>query len=165
MAFEKAYNDHDAEKIVSFYTEDAVHEVPGVFTVRGTQELRDLTEHDVVLNTSLSVDECETAGDTVTCRLAFMSDWTRAAGIGEVRYSARFVFSDDLIKEFTAEISPEGAEAFSSVFGPLLSWASKERPEQVKEMMPEGRFVYNAENAKRSLALLQEWQRGTSQTQ
>jgi len=157
-AFERAYNERDVEKVMSFYAEDAVHAVPGVFVAQGSEELRALTEHDAVLNTRLSLGECRTVGDTVRCELTFSSDWTTAAGIRQVRYSAAFVFSDGLIKEFVTEVSPEGAQAFSNVFNPFLAWASAEKPEQVREMMPEGEFVYSAQNAKRSLALLREWQ-------
>ncbi len=44
---------------------------------------------------------------------------------------------------------------------PLLEWASEHKPEQLAEMMPEGKFAYHAENAEKSLALLREWKEAT----
>ncbi|MCK4329991.1 nuclear transport factor 2 family protein [candidate division WOR-3 bacterium] len=162
-AFEKAYNSHDLERIMSLYAENATFEAVGQFVLKGKEQIRDLTEYDIALNIHMSISECIAKGDTVICKLAETNDWFKTAGIKETYYSTKFVFSDGLIKLLRANATPETNQAFSQVLNPLTEWASKERPQQLAEMMPAGRFVYNAENAKKALALLQEWLEETNQ--
>ncbi len=157
-AFENTCNSHDVEEIISLYAEDAVHEVPGQFLLRGKKELRGLAEYDSVANTHFAFQQCEVDGDTVTCEFIATDDWIKTAGIEEVYYSVVFVFSDGLIKRWIAEPTPETAQALGQVFSSFVEWASKEKPQQLQELTPEGKFIYNAENAKKSLALVQEWQ-------
>ncbi len=157
-AFENTCNSHDVEEVISLYMEDAVHEVPGQFLLRGKRELQGLAEYDSVANTYFTFKQCEVDGDTVTCEFIATDDWIKTAGIKEAYYSAVFVFSNGLIKLWIAEPTPETAHALGRVFSSFVEWASKKRPQQLKEMTPEGRFIYNAENAKKSLALVQEWQ-------
>lgn len=160
-AFEDICNSHDVEKIISLYTEDAVHEVPGQFLLRGRKDLRGLAQYDSVSNTRFFFRQCEAEGDTVTCDFIATDDWIKTVGIEEAYYSAKFVFSDGLIKQWTAEPTPETAQALDQVFSSFVDWVSKEKPQQLKEMAPEGRFIYNAKNAKKSLKLLREWQEST----
>lgn len=157
-AFEDICNSHDVEKIISLYTEDAVHEVPGQFLLRGRKELRGLAEYDSVSNTHFFFRQCKAEEDTVTCEFIATDDWIKTVGIEEAYYAAKFVFSDGLIKQWIAEPTPETAQLLDQVFSSFAEWISKERPQQLKEMAPEGRFIYNAENAKKSLRLLREWQ-------
>lgn len=157
-AFENTCNSHDVEEIISLYAENAVHKVPGQFLLRGKKELRGLAEYDSVSNTHFTFNQCEVEGDTVTCEFIATDDWIKTAGIEKVYYSAVFVFSNGLIRLWIAKPTPETAQALGQVFSSFVEWASKERPQQLKEMTPEGRFIYNAENAKKSLALVQEWQ-------
>lgn len=160
-AFEDISNSHDVAKIMSLYTEDAVHEVPGQFLLRGKKELRGLAEYDSVSNTNFFFRQCEAEGDTVTCDFIATDDWIKTAGIEEAYYSAKFVFSDGLIKQWIAEPTPETAQALKQVFSSFAEWVSQERPQQLKEMTPEGTFIYNAKNAKKSLTLLREWKEST----
>lgn len=160
-AFEKAYNNHDVEKIMSFYAEDVVHELPGQFVLKGKEELRGLAEYDKVLNMQLSFKKYRVKGDTVTCEFVVTDDWIKTAGIEEVDYFTKFVFSKGLIIQWIAEPTPETAQTLGQVFSSIVEWASKERQQQLKEMAPEGKFIYNAANAKKSLALLKEWKETT----
>ena len=156
-AFEETYNSHDVEKIMSFYADDALHEVPGTFLLKGKKELRDLAEYDKVLNFHLSFKQCKVEGDTITCELTVIDDWTRTAGIQKVTYSSKIVFKDGLIKQWITVPTSESAQAINNLVRSLMEYASKEKPQLLKEMMPEGKFIYNAENARKLLALEQEW--------
>ena len=160
-AFENTYNDHAVEEIVSFYAEDIVHEVPGQFVLKGKEEMRGLAEYDKVLNMQLSFNKCRVTGDTVTCEFIVTDDWIKTAGVEKVDYSAQFVFSKGLIVKWIAEPTAETAHALGQVFGSFVKWESENRPQQLKAMVPEGRFIYNAQNARKSLALLIEWKTTT----
>lgn len=156
-AFEETYNSHDVEKIMSFYADDAVHEVPGTFLLKGKKEFRDLAEYDKTLNFHLSFKQCTVKADTITCELTVTDDWTRTAGIQKVTYSSKIEFRDGLIKQWITVPTPESAQEINNLVRGLIEYASKEKPQLLKEMMPEGKFIYNAENARKLLALEQEW--------
>lgn len=156
-AFEETYNSHDVEKIMSFYADDAVHEGPGTFLLKGKKELRDLAEYDKTMNFRLSFKQCTVKADTITCELTVTDDWTRTAGIQKVTYSSKIVFRDGLIKQWITVPTPESAQEINNLVRSLIEYASKEKPQLLKEMMPEGKFIYNAENARKLLALEREW--------
>jgi len=156
-SYVEAYNAHDLEKLLSLHSEKASFEVIGQVSLKGKNELRDLAEHDFALNIHMSLGECKTQGDSVICELTETNEWLKAAGIEEAQYSGTFVIQDGLIVSIKAKQASETERAFKMVLGPLLAWASEHRSQLVKEMMPEGKFVYNAENARKSLLLLQEF--------
>jgi limonene-1,2-epoxide hydrolase len=161
MAYENAYNSYDLERLLSLFAEDAAFEIVGQFVFKGKEEIRRVAEYDSVLNIHMSIIRFATKNNTVSCELVETNDWLKTSGIGEARYTGKFVFEEGLIKLIEGKPAPETEQAFNQVLSPLMEWASKERPEQVAEIMPEGKFVYNAENATKSLALLHEWQEAT----
>jgi hypothetical protein len=157
-AYQSAYNSHDLERLLSLFAEDATFEVVGQFVFKGKEDIRRVAEYDFALNIHMRISGPTIKGDTIFCGLIETNDWLKTAGIGEAHYAARFVVEGGLVKVIEGKALPETDTAFSQVLNPLLEWASKQRPEQLAQMMPEGEFVYNAENAKKSLALLREWQ-------
>jgi hypothetical protein len=160
-AYERAYNSDDLDSLMTLFAQDATFEVVGQFAFKEMKQIRDIAGYDFALNIHMTISGFTAKSDTVLCTLAETNDWLKAAGIGQATYSAMFVFDQGLIRLIRAESTPETEKAFNGVLSPLLEWASEHRPEQLAEMMPEGRFVYNAENAKRSLALLREWKQAT----
>jgi hypothetical protein len=157
QSYQQAHNDGDLEKLLSLYADDVQFEIVGQVSLQGKEKIRHLAEHDFALNIHMSIDQLVTHGDTVQCQLTETNDWLKTAGIPEARYTGFMVIEKGFIQSIRAELVPESDRAFKRVLVPLMEWGSKERPQQVAEMMPQGQFVYNAENANRSLALLQEW--------
>jgi hypothetical protein len=155
--YELAYNNHDLGELLPLFAEDATFELTGQFTLKGKEDIRRMAEYDFALHIHMTIDNLIPKCDTVLCEVIEMNDWLEAAGIDEAFYTGRFVFEDGLIKHIKGSPTPETDKAFQEVLVPLMEWASKERPEQLAEMMPEGKFVYNAQNAEKSLALLREW--------
>ena len=151
------YNTHNVEEIVSLYTDDAVFEVVGQFSLSGNNQIHGITKYDSVLNISMSIGDIEARGDTVICSLAETNDWLKISEIGEANYTVIFIFEDGLIKHLRAEAKPETQQAFGKVLSPLMEWAKENKKDLLTEMMPEGRFIYNAENARKILALLRSW--------
>jgi ketosteroid isomerase-like protein len=156
-AFQEAYNGHDLDRLMALYAANASFEVLEAFSLRGKEELRDLAEHDFVLNVQMSCSQFDDRGDSVMCHLTETNDWLRTAGVARARYAAIFVVQGGRITSVRAEPDPATVQAYQTVSIPLLAWANQESPELVKEMMPEGQFLYNAENAKHFLSLLREW--------
>ena len=155
------YNTHNVNDIVNLYADDAVFEVMGQFSLNGKDQIRDITKYDSVLNINMSVSNIETVRDSVFCNLSETNDWLQIAEIGEAHYSVIFVFKDGLISKISASAKPETAKAFNNVLTPLMIWAKENKSDLLTEMMPEGKFIYNAENAMKTLTLLTEWKENT----
>ena len=155
------YNTHNVNDIVNLYADDAVFEVMGQFSLNGKDQIRDITKYDSVLNINMSVSNIETVRDSVFCNLSETNDWLQIAEIGEAHYSVIFVFKDGLISKIIASAKPETAKAFNNVLTPLMIWAKENRSDLITEMMPEGKFIYDAENAMKTLNLLTEWKENT----
>jgi hypothetical protein len=51
---------------------------------------------------------------------------------------------------------------FDEALKSAVDWARKERPQELSEIYPDGRFVYNTQMAKRWLTLLQDWRKAVS---
>ncbi len=155
------YNTHDVNDIVNLYADDAIFEVTGQFSFNGKDQIRDITKYDSVLNINMSVSNIETVGDSVFCDLSETNDWLRTAEIGEAHYSVIFIFKEGLVSKIIASAKPKTAKAFNNVLTPLMLWAKENKPDLLSEMMPGGKFIYNAENATKTLALLTEWKENT----
>jgi hypothetical protein len=155
------YNTRDVNDILNLYADDAIFEVAGQFSLSGKNQIRDITKYDSALNINMSVSNIETVGDSVFCDLFETNDWLRTAEIGEAHYSVIFIFKEGLVSKIIASAKPKTAKAFNNVLTPLMIWAKKNKPDLLSEMMPGGKFIYNAENATKTLALLSEWKENT----
>ncbi len=156
-SYQQANNGHDLDKLMSLYAEDVTFKVPETFALQGREQLRDLAEYDFALDVHMSCSQFTSRGDSVMCQLTETNDWLRTAGIEKAQYSMTFVVGGGLIRSITAEPDPTTIRAYRLVWMSLLTWAKEESPELAKEMMPEGQFIYNAQNARHLLSLLREW--------
>jgi hypothetical protein len=147
---------------MSLYDDDAVFEVVGQFSLAGKNQIRDITKYDSVLNVYMTISNIESRGDTTFCNLTETNDWLKTAEVGKTYYTVKFIFHKGLIKHLYAKAKPETQKSFSQVLSPLMNWATENKAEVLEEMMPEGRFIYNAENAKKSLALLRSWKESSN---
>ncbi len=155
--FSQTYNTHHVKNIMTLYADNAVFGVSGKLTLAGKDTIQLLTQYDSVLNSHMVFSNIEAKGDTVFCDLAETNDWYKAAGIDEAYYSMKLVFHKGLITLLQAEQDPGTEKAVGQVLSPLMDWAYENRKKELADMMPEGKFIYNAENAKTSLALLRDW--------
>lgn len=164
--YEQAYNSHDLEQIMSFYADDIKFEVVDVVELSGKIEVKGLTEYDIALNIQLMFENIKVRGDSAICDLTENNDWLKAMNIEAAHYSPTiFIFEDGLIQQIKATETPETKDAISSAVKALKEWTSKNRPEKLKEMMPEGKFVYNAINAKKVIELIHEWEEAVKEKQ
>ncbi len=157
QSYEEAYNGHDLPKLLSLCAQDVSFEVVGQISLQGHKQFGDLAEHDFALNVQMIFSQYSTRGDSVICQLVEVNDWLKTAGIAQARYSVTFVVEDGLIESARAEQHSDSERVIKEVLDPFVEWISLKRPEASAEMMPQGAFVYNAKNAKKSLSLLREW--------
>lgn len=156
--YEQAHNNHDIEKVMSLYSSDIRFEIVGTWIKVGKEQVRDIAEWDAATNSHMIITDIKVNEDTVTFKLKEGNDWFRLAGIEFMYYEpCKMVFEDGLMKEFTAEATQESIMAFQEIWPSIYQWISEERNEELSELISEGEFVYNFENAKKWLSLLKEW--------
>ncbi len=157
--YEQAHNKHDVEKVMSLYTNDITFEIVGTWKRAGNKQVRELAEWDAATNSHMIISDIKVIEDTVTFKLKEGNDWFRLAGIEFMYYEpCKMIFQDGLIKEIKAEGTQESIMAFKEVWPSIYQWMSEERNEELSELISEGEFVYNSENAQKWLSLLKEWQ-------
>lgn len=162
-AWERAYNRHDLSKIKDLYEENIAFAKVGLIETEGRQSAHEVAKFDSKVETQSSLNIERIEGDTAYCDMREKSVWLRAAGIEEAHYSGAFVVQDGRIKSLRFEPKPETKQATEKAMASFTKWATKEKPEHLGEIMPEGKSLYNAENAEKWIHLMQEW-RETTQT-
>jgi hypothetical protein len=157
--FQERVNCHNIDGIMSMFTEDATFEIVGLSQFSGKQNLRNIFEYDVGVNTKLEIKNCKVEGDTAHCHLLERNDRLEAIGLNELKYAAcSFVFKDGLIQSFKAEHFPEIVKYNSAVWRQFVKWLTKHYPDRYSKMFTlEGRFIYNRENGSGVVPLLRRW--------
>lgn len=156
--YQAACNAHDIEKLMSFYSDDIRFEIVGVWVKQGRQAVRELAEWDKATSLRMEISDVSISRDTVTFKLVERNDWWTLAGIGAVCYEPCVIaFGNGLIVEVRATMTQESLDAYARVWPSIVAWAKQHRLEELKELLPDGRFIYGREPALKWLALLREW--------
>ncbi len=158
-SFQERVNQHNIEKIMAMFTEDATFEIVGFSKFAGKQQVKIIFEYDIGVNTNLEFINCKSEGNTVHCQLLERNDRLDAIGIRELKYSSCILtFKDGLIQSFAAEIPPEFVEHNSKILKKFIPWLTENHPDDYARMfMPDGRFIYNRENGRDVVPLLRKW--------
>ena len=161
--YEQVHNRHDVDKVMSLYSNDISFEIVGTWVKSGKGQVHGLAEWDSVTNSSMLISDIVVHADTASFKLKEGNDWFRLVGIEFMYYErCRMVFKNGLIEKIKAEVSDESIEAFQEIWPSVIQWLTEERNKEIYELMPNGEFVYNAENATKWLSLLNEWQEKTN---
>jgi hypothetical protein len=163
--YEQIHNSHDVDMALSLYSEDIRFEVVGMVVKVGKDQVRDIEEWDVETNSHMTISNIEVQGNTASYRLAEGNDWFRLAGIELMYYEpCRIVFREGLITVIKCEATDESRRAAGEAWQPIMEWASRERSDELARLMPNGKFAYGAENARKWISLLQDWRDATQRT-
>ena len=158
-AFQEALNQHDVDKVMSMFAEDAKFEIVGVSKYSGKQQIRNVFEYDVGVNTELKFMNCKSEGNTVRCQALERNDRLAVIGIDELKFiSSIFVFSDGRIQSFISEIPSEVVQYNREVWQKFIPWLSKTYPdEHLKMFTSDGRFIYSRANGRDVVLFLKKW--------
>jgi len=159
ITFQRRVNQHDIEKIMSMFTDDATFEIVGLSKFSGKQQVKIIFEYDVGVNTNLHFINFKSEGDAVHCQILERNDRLDAIGISELKYSScKITFKDQLIQSFAAEVPPDFVEHNNKILKKFIPWLSEKYPNEYSRMfMPNGRFIYNLENGRDVVLLLRKW--------
>lgn len=157
-AYLEAINKHDIDAVMALYDDDTVFEIVDGDDVVGKSALRPFQEFYNALNSQWHLFDYISEPGQVSCQGTMQNDWTRALGIDEMHYpSIKITLRDGLITSMRPEASQECMEQVKQADEAFMSWAAKERPEALAELMPD-KFTYSKESALSLMALLHEWQ-------
>lgn len=151
----------NVDGLLGLHTAEAEFLIPGQPPIRGTIALRNLFEWDAVLESELVMSAINSNGDTIFVdSVTERNKWFQAMGLAEVRYQpgTKIVLRDgQIIGTYPATFDEATLRQFTRVFERLMQWLATQRPEALAQLLPEGRFKYDAASARLWLEVLAEW--------
>ncbi len=158
-----AVNSKAIDDALALHTDDAEFILPGQKPIRGLDEMRSLLEWDAAMNARIRFRGIEERGDTlVIASGSERNAWFQGVGLDSIEYGPglRVVFEGALIRGvYPSALTPESAAAFQTRVGEFFGWAAVEAPEDLRKVMPEGVFRYDAPSARAWIALLDRYQK------
>jgi hypothetical protein len=143
------------------YSDDPRFEL-GSIILEGKQAMRVGAGWDSVVNSHFSYSDFRMVGDTVVCRCTEQNDLDKLLGIEHGYFDpVTFVFDDSRIKYVKFQRTPESRRVYNAAWEPFTAWASKERGQDLAQLMPDGKLVVSAQTANGWLALVKEWHKAT----
>lgn len=157
--FQDRVNQHDVENIMYMFTEDATFEIVGLSKFKGKQNVKNVFEYDVGVNTNLDFINFKSEGDTVHCQILERNDRLDAIGIDELEFiTCNITFKDGLIQSFSAEVPPDFVEYNIKILKQFIPWLKENYQIEYSMMFnSEEKFIYNYENGKNVVPLLKKW--------
>jgi hypothetical protein len=165
-AYRRAYNRHDLKAVLSFLAPEYEFKVANSTYKVAKKDIAGMLEWDFAANSHSAYSEVEVKGNTISAVLTEQNDFYKSIGISERKYRFTYIYNEaGLIKEAILEQALSDTASFDAALKPALDWARKERPQELSEIYPNGKFVYNTQMAKRWLALLRDWHKATRMRQ
>ncbi|GBD87937.1 hypothetical protein BMS3Abin03_01871 [bacterium BMS3Abin03] len=156
-----AHNSHNVSKTIKCFSNNATFELPGQDTLLGIDKILSLEEWDAALNSNLKVSSFVERGDTLIVNsIIERNDLFKNMGIDSVVYNpgTRIVFKDGLIKAIKpSPLLQESRERIINKLQMFMNWAKLVRPDELKVLLPDGKFIYKKKNAIKWVTLLKEW--------
>jgi hypothetical protein len=157
--YEKAYNSHNINKLVSLFSDGAVIELTPIKKLKGLSQIKGFAEFDSVLNSHITISDITESNGRAFFVMNKENDFLKTIGIDSAKYSMIFKIDGGKIVDISGSTTVETDNKFKEFQDPFMLWAARERLDVLNEIMPGGSIVYNAENAKKYLELLLEWKR------
>lgn len=155
------HNNHDVEASMGYFDESARFILGSRPELLGKPAIKRLEEWDRAIESRLVVKSYDEQGDTVYAgTIIEYNNWFKAFGIDSVVYQpgTRFVFRDNLIYILEpASLEEESAMRVAAHFKPFMEWATAERSEDLKKLMPNRIFDHDASKAGKWFELLGDW--------
>ena len=153
-----AHNAHDIENALTFYDENIVLELKGVWTKEGLHEMQSLEEWDAALNSNLKLESITSKEDTVFCRVVENNDWFGAVDITNLVHDpVIFVLNNGKIKKIIAYPSEKTGKEIEAAIGVIYQWSQRAQDSTINDLIQNGQFVYSAKAAEKWLDLFDRW--------
>jgi len=161
QSFLAAANQHDVEKVLGMFNDNAEFELVGMYRLEGKEQIRNVFEYDAGVHTKLELLDIQIEEDTVKGKLIERNDRLEAIGFNKLDYpSCSLTFRNGRIQKFSAKADDEAIKEIGGAWAGFLPWVTRKYPfDRASLFTPEGRFIYNRENGKRVVTLLKEWRK------
>ena len=160
LEFQEYKNGGNLESALNLFADKPTLHFGPLGTISGLNEIRDILEYDIALNTHLRFQECRANAAEVVCRVEETNDWLKLAEIASITYDEnKFSFSlDGRIQSIEARLSAESRQMLGAAMVQFDEWAKTNQPIEYAELFSkEGAFIYSHDNAEKVLALLKAW--------
>ena len=151
----------DIEELLAMHTDDSEFLLPGQQLIKGKTALRKLFEADSVFGSRLIMKGIRANGDTIIIDTVIeRNKFFQALGIKEVLYTpgTKLILRNGLIAgTYPAPQEAETRRRILEQYQLLLQWMKKNRPEVLKQLLPDGKPKRGAEAARLWLKILAEW--------
>ena len=155
----EAHSRHDVDALMSLYDEDVTFEVVGDDPIVGKSAVRQSEEYHAALNGKWRFFDYVSEPGQISFKSTVKNDYYRILGVAELRYpSNTMTIRDGLITSVRIALSQESREQVRQAEEAFDAWVTKEKPEIVAKLAPDGKFVPGKESALELMALLREWQ-------
>jgi hypothetical protein len=155
--YEQAYNKHDISKIMSFYSDNVVLDLSILSKLKGKEALRNYAKYDSVMNTQIKISDIATSDDNTMFVMSLTNDLYKTIGIDTAKYSMIFTIEGGRITKMSGSTTRETDKNIQDFSKNFMLWASKEKLDELNQMMPNGRLNYNAVNAKKYINMVLEY--------
>lgn len=158
-----AHNSHDIEKAMSYYDENAVFELKGVWVKQGLTEMRLLEEFDASMNSHLELKSITAKVDSVFCKLIEKNDWLENLGITELVHDpVIMIVNQGKIKRIIAHPSQENMNEINAAIGSVYEWSKINQDSTVHELIINNQFIYGNKTANKWRDLFKRMQASNS---
>ncbi len=161
QSFLAAANQHDVEKVLGMFDENAEFELVGLYRIEGKKQIRNVFEYDAGVHTKLELLDIQIEEDTVKGRLIERNDRLDAIGFNKLDCPfCSLTFRNGRIQKFSAKADDGAIKKVSEAWKGFLPWITRKYPsDRAILFTSEGKFIYNRENGKRVVILLNEWRK------
>ncbi len=144
--------------LLKLFDDGGFVEVNGVdVVVQGTDGLRDFFDYGNAIKSKVRMGWVRVVAETVFCVLIEQNELLDIIGAGPAVYDGVFVLKDRRISAIS--INPDIATRLQLTCHGLsfLNWVRANQPEELKRLMPDGKFKFTGDNGRRLVELLRKW--------
>ena len=156
----EALNAHDVDKALSYLADELRFVTEDMEETLDRTTVRGMLGWDVATQSTVSYEELESEGDTVTALFTERNDFFALLGIPERRYQATFRFEGENIASLHIEPAGDDAPSLDEALEPVLTWASTRHGDVLAQIYPNGSLVFSEDSARKWLELLRAWRAG-----
>jgi hypothetical protein len=158
-SFINGFGKYRPTRLNRLFTEDARIEIKGVGIVaQGRAELDDFFDFGQTVKSRLAEFELRVVNDSVFCQIEEDNDCLRLLGLEPLIYDALFIVEGKRIKTVLITPDPASRSRLMSKGIVFLGWLRRSQPAALNELMPDGKFRFTAENGRRLIELINQWQ-------
>jgi hypothetical protein len=155
-----AINAHDVDRALSYFADELRFVTPDTEATLDRRDLRGMLDWDAATGSAVSYEQLAWEGEIVTALFTERNDFYKLLGIPERRYQATFVFEGESIASLRLEPASDNGPSLAEALAPVLSWASTEHGDVLREIYPDGNLVLSENSAREWLQLLRAWREG-----